>query len=137
MADNKKIIPIDQLPEAPLLDNSDEVLVVHGGSVTMKSSVGEIGSHILTEQTFSELTTTNKQVIKAINEVKGVELIGTIKAYESTVVLYSDKIKTNSKIRVFFETFGMAAKDVKATPGQVVVKINPQEEDTKVLVQVT
>ena len=137
MSDPKKIIPIDQLPEAPLLDNSDEVLVVHNGSVTMKSSVGEIGSHILTEQTFSELNTTNKQVIKAINEVKGVELIGTIKAYESTVVLYSDHIKTNSKIRVFFESFGMSAKDIRATPGQVVVKINPQEEDVKVLVQVT
>lgn len=137
MADNKKIIPIDQLPEAPFLNDSDAVLVVNNGSVTMRSTIGEVGTHLLTEQTFSDLNTTNKQVIGAINEVKGVEFTGTIKAYESTTVLYSDKIKSNSKIRVFFETYGMVAKDVKATPGQVVVKINPQEEDTKVLVQVT
>ena len=137
MAEDKKIIPIDQLPEAPFLNDSDAVLVVNNGSVTMRSTIGEVGTHLLTEQTFSDLNTINKQVIPAINEVKGVELIGTIKAYESTVVLYSDHIKANSKIRVFFETYGMSAKDVRATPGQVVVKINPLEEDAKVLVQVT
>ena len=93
--------------------------------------------HIIQDKNYSELNTQNKHIIGAINEVKGVELIGTIKAYESTVVLYSDKIKSNSKIRIFFETYGMAAKDVKASSGQVVVKIDPQEEDVRVLIQVT
>ena len=80
MADNKKIIPIDQLPEAPFLNDSDAVLVVNNGSVTMRSTIGEVGTHLLTEQTFSGLNTTNKQIVKAINEVKGVELYGTLKA---------------------------------------------------------
>lgn len=137
MADPKKIIPIDQLPEATILSDSDESILVQNGSATKKADLGLIGGYLATEQTHSELNTTNKQLVGAINEVKGVELIGTIKAYESTIVLYSDKIKSSSKIRVFFETYGMAARDVKATAGQVVVKIEPQEEAVKVLVQVT
>lgn len=137
MADPKKIIPIDQLPEATILSDSDETILVQNGSATKKADLGLIGGYLATEQTHSELNTTNKQLVGAINEVKGVELIGVIKAYESTVVLYDDHIKTSSKVRCFWETYGMSAKDVKVTPGQVLVKINPQEEDVKVLVQIT
>lgn len=137
MSDPKKVIPIDQLPEATILTDTDETLLVQNSSASKKADLGLIGGYLATEQTHSGLNTTNKNIVGAINEVKGVELIGTIKAYESTTVLYSDKIKSNSKIRVFFETYGMAAKDVKATPGQAVVKIDPQEEDVRILVQVT
>ena len=130
-------IKVNDLPITSTIDDTDSVMLVQNNASTKQTSLGDIGNHIIKDNAYSELTTQNKHIIDAINEVKGVELFGTIKAYESTVVLYSDHIKTNSKIRVFFETFGMSAKDIRATPGQVAVKINPQEEDVKVLVQVT
>lgn len=129
-------IKVNDLPITPIVDDADTVMIVQSNATTKQTSLGDIGNHIIQDKTYSELNTQNKHIIDAINEVKGVELIGTIKAYEGTVILYSDHIKANSKIRVFFETYGMSAKDIRATPGQVVVKINPLEEDVKVLVQV-
>jgi len=137
MSDPKRIVPINELPEATLLNDSDTLMLVQNNTVTKQATLGDISNQIIAGQTYSDLKTESKQIVGAINEIKGVELIGTINAYESTVVLYSDQITSNSKIRVFFETYGMSAKDVKASSGQVVVKIDPQEEDVRVLIHVT
>ena len=137
MSDPKRIIPINELSKATLLNNSDVMMIVQNNTVAMKTELEDVGDHLINEQTYSGLNTNSKHIVEAINEVKGVDLIGVIKAYENTIILYDSHITSNSKIRVFFETYGMSAKDVKASSGQVVVKIDPQEEDVRVLVQVT
>ena len=70
MADPKKTIPIDQLPEATILSDSDESILVQNGSATKKADLGLIGGYLATEQTHSGLNTTNKHIEGAINELK-------------------------------------------------------------------
>lgn len=69
--DVEKKIKIEDLPEASLVNGSDIVPIVQndgGRKNTKRTSISDIGDHIVAEQEYDELNTTSKKIINAINE---------------------------------------------------------------------
>lgn len=73
MADNDDKIKISELDPALTLDNTSETVVnkqVSGSWVTFKMTIATLAAHILEAFASSSLTTTNKTVVGAINELQ-------------------------------------------------------------------
>ena len=72
MADDNDKLLISELDPALTLDNTSETVVnkkVSGAWVTLKMTIATLAAHILETFSSSSLTTTNKTVIGAINEL--------------------------------------------------------------------
>lgn len=73
MADNDDKIKISELDPALTLDNTSETVVnkqVSGSWVTFKMTIATLAAHILEAFSSSSLTTVNKTVVGAINELQ-------------------------------------------------------------------
>lgn len=133
----KDEVNIKDLPELSDLSASDSLIVIQNDAYTKKVIFDDVTSYILKDATIPTLTTNNKNIIGAINEVAGVEIIGTLPAFTRTLVLRNPNIKATSEVRVLTEDYTIAPTNVVATPGTVVLSFEPRELAIKVKVRIS
>lgn len=136
-ANTKEEVNIKDLPSAASLSGSDAVILVQNGAYTKQANLDDISTYMLKENSNPSLTTYHKDIIGAINEVAGVEVIGILPAYHKTLVLQDSRIKSTSTIRVLTEDYTIAPTNVVVSSGSVVLTFEPMATAIKVKVKVS
>lgn len=145
MADNDDKIKISELDPALTLDNTSETVVnkqVSGNWVTFKMTIATLAAHILEAFSSSALTTANKTVVGAINEIKGsggfwTDITGTLEAGQTSLTLQNAAITESSTIDYFTDVFGVSPTNAVVTNGQIVLTFEALASDLGVKVRVS
>ena len=145
MADNDDKIKISELDPALTLDNTSETVVnkqVSGNWVTFKMTIATLAAHILEAFSSSSLTTANKTVVGAINEIKGsggiwTDITGTLEAGQTSLTLQNAAITESSTIDYFTDVFSVSPTDAVVTNGQIVLTFEALASDLGVKVRVS
>lgn len=136
-ANTKEEVNIKDLPSVVQLSGSDAVVLIQNNAYTKQTNLDDISTYMLKENSIPSLTTNHKDVVGAINEVAGVEVIGILPAYSKTLVLQNANIKSTSTIKVLTEEYTIAPTNVVASPGSVVLTFEPRDTAIKVKVKVS
>lgn len=136
-ANTKEEVNIKDLPNTVSLSGSDAVIVVQNNAYTKQTNLDDISTYMLKESSIPSLTTNHKNIVDAINEVAGVEVIGILPAYSRTLVLQDSRIKFTSSIKVLTEDYTIAPTNVVASSGSVVLTFEPMDTAIKVKVKVS
>ena len=136
-ANTKEEVNIKDLPNAVSLSGSDAIILVQNSAYTKQANLDDISTYILKENSIPSLTTNHKDIVDAINEVAGVEVIGILPAYSRTLVLRNANIKSTSNIRVLTEEYTIAPTNVVVSSGSVILTFEPRDTAIKVKVKVS
>lgn len=142
MADRK----ISEL-DAVLQINNDAVFPMSqdnsGEPTTFKTSITQLGAEIAEDMTFSNLQTTSKKVIGAINELKAgqsggyTDITGTLTAGQTSITLSDASITASSFIQVFAGNGNINYTSISSTEGSVTIGFLAQASDMTVTVRVS
>lgn len=122
-----------------IADNAEFVYTQdNGGSnTTYKAQASQLGSKINEGLTFSNLLTTDKHIVNAINEVRGIWFTSTLSASATSVTIQDQSITTSSTVyAVLTNTFGVNPTNIEVTTGQIVLTFPAQQSSVGVKVQV-
>lgn len=137
MADGK--MKISELSQA--LSLSDDAAFPYtqeqgGEMTTFKAFITQIGAKIAEGLTFSNLRTSNKQIVNAINEVKGTELSGTLLAGSTSLTLNDNSILTTSTVDIYADVYGVSPTAVTVAAGSITMTFSVQAQDVGIKVVV-
>lgn len=104
------------------------------GYASKKITSENVGNQLLTAYNFNSLNTTSKNVIGAVNELKGTELTAVLSAGSTTVTISNAAILTTSTIDIYVDKYGISPEDVTVTTGQIVLTFAEQENNLNVKV---
>lgn len=104
------------------------------GYASKKITSENVGNQLLTAYNFNSLNTTSKNVIGAVNELKGTELTAVLSAGSTTVTISNAAILTTSTIDIYVDKYGISPEDVTVTTGQIVLIFPEQENNLNVKV---
>lgn len=99
------------------------------GYASKKITSENVGNQLLTAYNFNSLNTTSKNVIGAVNELKGTELTAVLSAGSTTVTISNAAILTTSTIDIYVDKYGISPEDVTVTTGQIVLTFAEQASD--------
>lgn len=144
MADNDDKIKISELDPALTLDNTSETVVnkqVSGSWVTFKMTIATLAAHILEAFASSSLTTVNKTVVGAINELKQgggfwTDITGTLLAGQTSLTIQNEAILTTSVIDIYTDN-GTEWNSVTVTAGQIAITFDSQPSNLEVMVRLS
>ena len=128
----KEEVNIKDLPSAANLSGSDAVILVQNSAYTKQTNLDDISTYMLKENNIPSLTTNHKDIVGAINEVKGVELFGTLHAGETSITFTDASIKTTSKVIPYVEVWGVAPKSIETYSGMVYMKFRKLDYDLNI-----
>ena len=108
------------------------------GYGSRKDSAASIADKILNTFEFPLrlLKTTSKTIFGALSEVTFLELIGTLAAGETSLLLSSDMITIDSTVDVYTDTFGVSPSSVVVAEGSITLTFSAREEAINVKVRV-
>ena len=89
------------------------------GYASKKISSENVANQFLTAYSILTLNTDSKNVVGAINEVKGKELIGTLTAGQTTLTITDAAILTTSTIDIYVDVYGINPEDVQVVAGSI------------------
>jgi len=135
-------IKLSDMELAAILGASDVLYVAvadaqsETGYYSRKTTTTELAQLFLNTLSFPLLlpNTTAKNVIGAINELKGTEMTSTLLAGQTTVTFLSADITTASTIDIYTDKFGVSPENVTVTNGQVTIVFEAQSSDLGVKV---
>ena len=104
------------------------------GYASKKITSENVGNQLLTAYNFNSLNTTSKNVIGAVNELKGTELTAVLSAGSTTVTISNAAILTTSTIDIYVDKYGISPEDVTVTTGQIVLTFAEQASDLNIKV---
>lgn len=104
------------------------------GYASKKITSENVGNQLLTAYNFNSLNTTSKNVIGAVNELKGTELTSVLSAGSTTVTISNAAILTTSTIDIYVDKYGISPEDVTVTTGQIVLTFAEQASDLNIKV---
>lgn len=104
------------------------------GYASKKITSENVGNQLLTAYNFNALNTTSKNVIGAVNELKGTELTAVLSAGSTTVTISNAAILTTSTIDIYVDKYGISPEDVTVTTGQIVLTFAEQTSDLNIKV---
>lgn len=132
-------IKVNDLPNTEIVNDTDTFMLVQNNTSTKQVDVESVADHLLNEMQFSELPGVGKTVISAIKEVatSGLELTGTLLAYETMLKLYNAGINRSSTVDVYTDAYNVVPTDVVASIGVVTLTFKPYTEDHQVKVRIT
>lgn len=132
---------ISDLTQANELTNNDliEVSTVdtlsETGFSSVKATLVQIATKILKGIQFaSDLFTTDKTIVGAINEVRGVILTSTLTAGSTTLTISDNSITTDSTIDIYTNTYRVSPSDVSVIAGSITLTFSAQANDINVKV---
>ena len=85
----------------------------------------------------SDLQTTSKTIIGAINEVNGTHVTGTLTAGSTSLTLSDASILTTSTIDIYVSTFGIQPTNAVVATGSITLTFLAQASDIVVKVRVS
>lgn len=104
------------------------------GYASKKITSENVGNQLLTAYNYNALNTASKNVIGAVNELKGKELTSVLTAGSTTVTISDAAITTSSTIDIYTDKFGISPEDATVTTGQIVLTFPEQASDLNVKV---
>lgn len=107
------------------------------GFASKKITSENVGIQLLTAYNFNSLNTTSKNVIGAVNELKGTELTAVLSAGSTTITISNAAIlttSTTSTIDIYVDKYGISPEDVTVTTGQIVLTFAEQASDLNIKV---
>lgn len=134
---------ISQLTTATDVDNNDLFEIAHPdtgsatGYVSNKQSLAAIADHIAREVNYPSLETTSKALVGAVNELKGVELTGTLTAGSTSISFNDAAITTSSTIDLYTDVYGVNPSAVVVTTGNIALTFEAQSVNIGVKVRVS
>lgn len=138
MADlDKSISELDAtqtLPVGSLLLVSLEDLQSATGYESYKVASNVVANQFMTAYNFTGLNTTSKNVVGAVNEVKGKEVTGTLLAGNTSITLQDAAITTTSTIDIYTDVFGISPESVAVATGEITITFEAQAADLGVKV---
>ena len=134
-------IKISELTLASSLSVNDVLPIVqtlNGNLTTMKANFTQVGNKVNKEiQYTSDLKTTSKTVLGAINETAGVWVSGTLTAGQTSLTLSNAAITTSSNIDIYTDKFGVNPTNAVVSTGQIVLTFPSQTSNLEVKVRVS
>lgn len=133
-------LPIKDLGQSLTITNDAEFVYTQpngSANTTYKAPITQLGGKLIEDMTFSNLTTTSKNVEGAINELNGKWLTGTLAA-GSTGITFQDSAITTSSIvdNIFTDVWGVNPTNVVVTTGQIEITFSAQLADVSVKVRI-
>lgn len=132
---------ISDLSRASAINNEDliELSTVDRTSETGYGSVNativQLATKMLKGILFaSDLNTTDKAIIGAINEIRGTILTATLTAGSTTLTISDNSITTDSTIDIYTNTYGVSPSNVSVTAGSITLTFSAQANDIDVKV---
>ena len=122
-------IPAGSLFFVSLEDQESE-----SGYSSFKIESENVAGQFLSAYTISALNTTSKNVIGAVNELKGTELTSSLTAGQTTVTISDAAILTTSTIDIYVDKYRISPEDVTVTTGQIVLTFAEQASDLNIKV---
>lgn len=116
-------------------DNTSET-----GYRSKVARVDAMAKKVVSENTYSDLQTTNKSIIGAINEVASgayIEITGTLTAGQTSITLNDASITSSSFIQVFAGNGNINYTSISVTTGSVTIGFLAQASDMTVTVRVS
>lgn len=104
------------------------------GYASKKITSENVGNQLLTAYNFNSLNTTSKNVIGAVNELKGTELTAVLSAGSTTVTISNAAILTTSTVDIYVDKYRISPEDVTVTTGQIVLTFAEQASDLNIKV---
>ena len=135
---------VDDLPSSSVSDNA--ILVgnqVSGNTkTTSKFSISSVANYILSLFNVSSLTTTSKNIVGSLNELKagqsgyisGFALEDTLEAGETEIIFEDDRILATSTGIWCTSVFGVNPTDVDISAGSITLTFDERESDLGVRV---
>ena len=99
--------------------------------------VDTIAKKVVKETDYSDLQTTSKNPIGAINEVRGTFVTGTLTAGSTSITLSDASITTSSTIDIYVSTFGIQPTNAVVATGSITLTFLAQASDISVKVRVS
>ena len=144
------LVPMSQAATTSLvtnLQNTDlfalarEDITSETGYRSKVARVDGMAKKVVNETDYSQLQTTDKKIIGAINEVNTkaskVEVTGTLTAGQTSITLSDASITTTSTIDIYTDVFGIQPTNAVVTSGQIVLTFLAQSSDITVKVRVS
>lgn len=135
---------IDDLPSNSVNDNTTLVGNDETGGVktTSKFAISSIANYILSLFNNSSLTTTSKNIVGSINEIKsgqsayisGFALEGTIEAGNTEIIFEDERILATSTGIWCTSVFGVNPTDVDISAGSITLTFDERDSDLGVRV---
>lgn len=116
-------------------DNTSET-----GYRSKVARVDAMAKKVVSENTYSDLQTTNKSIIGAINEVASgayTEVTGTLVTGATSITLSDASITTTSTIDIYTDVFGIQPTNASVAPGSITLTFLAQASDITVKVRVS
>lgn len=133
-------IPIKDLGQSLTITNDAEFVYTQpngSANTTYKAPVTQLGGKLIEDMTFSNLTTTAKNVEGAINEINGKWFTSTLTAGNTTITIQDSAITTSSiEDGIFTDIWGVFPTNVAITTGQIVITFPAQQSDMSVKVRI-
>lgn len=134
-------IKISELTQASSL-NIDDVLPVvqelNGNPTTMKCSMSQIGTEVNKNILYSsDLKTSAKSIIGAVNEAAGIWVSGTLTAGQTSLTLSDASITTSSNIDIYTDVFGVSATGATVSTGSITLTFASRTSNLGVKVRVS
>lgn len=123
-----------EIPAGSLFLVSIEDQESESGYSSFKIASQNVAGQILSAYTISALNTASKNVVGAVNELKGTELTATLLAGQTTVTISNAAILTTSTIDIYVDKYGISPEDVTVTAGQIVLTFAEQASDLNIKV---
>lgn len=144
---DEDLLHFSDLSEVVSLDNDDLFALAHvngsseTGYASIASKITQVGAKINESVTYSNLQTTSKTIVGAINEVRqaaggGTTITGTLIAGNTTLTLTNAAITTTAKYFFFTDTFVVTPIDCTVSTGSMTLTFNEQSVDVGVMVEV-
>ncbi len=117
-------------------DNTSET-----GYRSKVARVDAMSKKVVNETDYSQLQTTDKKIIGAINEVNAkaskVDITGTLTAGSTSITLSDASITTTSTIDIYTDVFGIQPTNASVATGSITLTFLAQASDITVKVRVS
>ena len=121
------------IPTGSLFFVSLEDLQSASGYESYKITSENVAAQMMTAYLFTGLNTTSKNVVGAINELKGTTLTGTLTTGQTSITFSDSSILATSDIEVYTST-GIGWDSITSSVGSVTITFESQPSDVAVKV---
>lgn len=126
--------PASDLPVGSLFMISTENIQSASGYDSLKITSDLIAQKFVSAYNFNALSTSAKNIIGSINEIKGKEVTGTLLAGSTSITLQDAAITTTSTIDIYTDVFGISPESVTVSAGSITITFEEQSSDLGVKV---
>jgi len=128
---------VTNLQNTDLFALAREDITSETGYRSKVARVDALAKKVVNETDYSQLQTTDKKIIGAINEVRGTYVTGTLTAGQTSITLSDASITSSSFIQVFAGNGNINYTSISSTTGSVTIGFLAQASDMTVVARIS